>query len=209
MDAGDMQNTKSRDARTQPRNARVVFACLALVAGMGGLAYASVPLYQLFCQVTGYGGTTQRVVNSQGIEILDREATVRFDANTSTGLNWEFKPVQRSVKVKLGEMTQVSYFIENNTDQVLQGTATFNVTPQSVGAYFNKIECFCFTDTVVQPGERLDMPVVFFLDPDMVDSEEVSGVQTVTLSYTFFPLEDDQEPLTSSAIENTADPAGG
>lgn len=203
------ETTEPNNAMRQPRNARVVFACLALVAGMGGLAYASVPLYQLFCQVTGYGGTTQRALNSQGVEILDREATVRFDANSAPGLNWDFKPVQRSVTVKLGEMTKVSYSVENNTDDVLRGSATFNVTPQSVGAYFNKIECFCFTETVVQPGEKLDMPVIFYLDPEMVDSEEVAGINTITLSYTFFESEAGEDPLASNAIENSADAAGG
>lgn len=203
------ETTRPEGAKGQSRNARVVFACLALVMGMGGLAYASVPLYQLFCQVTGYGGTTQRAVNSEGIEILEREATVRFDANSAPGLNWDFKPAQRSVTVKLGEMTKISYTVENNTDDVLRGNATFNVTPQSVGAYFNKIECFCFTDTEVQPGEKLDMPVVFYLDPEMIDSEEVADLRTITLSYTFFASDVDREPMTSSAIENSADAAGG
>ncbi|MGI9401630.1 MAG: cytochrome c oxidase assembly protein [Rhizobiaceae bacterium] len=205
-----MHETTGPDrAKMQMRNSRVVFACLAVVVGMGGLAYASVPLYQLFCQVTGYGGTTQRATNSQGIEILDREATVRFDANTAPDLDWDFKPVQRSVKVKLGEMTQISYTIENNTDRVLQGSATFNVTPQSVGAYFNKIECFCFTETMVEPGEKLEMPVVFYLDPEMVESEEVADIQTVTLSYTFFASEPDQDTLSSNTIEKSAGSAGG
>ena len=115
--------------------------------------------------------------------------TVRFDANTASGLNWEFRPEQRSVDVKLGQKMQVNYVAENLSDKTLHGTATFNVTPQAAGAYFNKIECFCFTETSIAPGEKLVMPVVFFVDPDMDAELELKAVSTITLSYTFFQNE--------------------
>lgn len=156
---------------------------------MAGLAYASVPLYQLFCQVTGYGGTTQKAVSSQGIAISEREVTIRFDANTDPSLGWDFKPVERQVTLKLGETTQIAYVAENTSGEPLTGTATFNVTPQSAGAYFNKIDCFCFTETTLQPGEKLDMPVVFFVDPEMLEEEETKRLTTLTLSYTFYRTE--------------------
>jgi cytochrome c oxidase assembly protein subunit 11 len=156
-----------------------------MVAAMGGLAYASVPLYRLFCQVTGYGGTTQRA-ESIGGEIIDREITVRFDANVSPGIHWQFEPMQREIKVKLGEVATARYRATNLSKRPLTGTATFNVTPESTGIYFNKLECFCFTETTLAPGESLEMPVVFFVDPEMVDSEEAGAVRTITLSYTFF-----------------------
>jgi cytochrome c oxidase assembly protein subunit 11 len=200
---------KHETGTTGRRNGRVVLLCLLLVAGMGGLSYASVPLYRLFCQVTGYGGTTRQAVNTEGIEILDREISVRFDANTAPGLDWVFKPVQRAVTVKLGEIAKISYSVENKTDKVLYGNATFNVTPQSVGSYFNKIECFCFTETVVQAGETLDMPVVFYMDPEMDRDAEAGSIQTVTLSYTFFPADDDREPLASRKNDSPVGEVGG
>lgn len=170
-------------------NSRVAVLCLSLVAGMGGLAYASVPLYEMFCSVTGYGGTTQAAENNNGIQILDRDVKVRFDANITNSLDWEFEAVQRDVTVKLGEQVQIAYLAKNLSDEPLAGTATFNVTPQSAGAYFNKIECFCFTQTTLQPGEELEMPVVFFVDPEMVNERETKDIHTITLSYTFFPKE--------------------
>ena len=168
-------------------NARIAALCLSLVAGMGGLAYASVPLYQLFCQVTGYGGTTRAVENAEGITVIDRDIKVRFDANISSGLDWQFAANQRDVTIKLGEQTQISYHAKNVSDKPLTGSATFNVTPQSAGAYFNKIECFCFTETTLQPGEELEMPVVFFVDPELINEIETKDIHTITLSYTFFP----------------------
>lgn len=189
-------------------NMRIVAACLLVVAGMGGMAYAAVPLYQLFCQVTGYGGTTQRTANSEGIEILDRQIAVRFDANTAPGLGWEFYPAQRQVTLKLGEVKTIRYFVENNTGKELNGTATFNVTPQSAGYLFNKLECFCFTETRVPAGEKLEMPVVFFVDPDLVNAEETRDIQTITLSYTFFPSQNEGKPVAESKV-NTKQGADG
>lgn len=177
--------TKQPDRK--PNNAGVVIACLFFVVVMGGMAYAAVPLYQLFCQVTGYGGTTQRA-EQYSDTILDRTIKVRFDANTN-GLPWDFGPKQREVELRIGETVQVEYEAINKTDRPRAGQATFNVTPQAAGAYFNKVECFCFTETELQPGESLDMPVVFFIDPAIVEQAETKNIDTITLSYTFFPHE--------------------
>ena len=167
-----------------------------------------MPLYNLFCRVTGYAGTTQVAVNSEGIRIIDREVKVRFDANIEKGFGWEFAPVQRDVALKLGETREIAYRARNLTDKPLTGTATFNVTPQSAGAYFNKIECFCFTETTLQPGEELIMPVVFFVDPDMADTEETRDIHTITLSYTFFERETEEKPL-AVLSEPQRDETGG
>ncbi|EJM98503.1 cytochrome c oxidase assembly protein [Phyllobacterium sp. YR531] len=165
----------------------IAISCLAFFFGMVGMAFAAVPLYAMFCQVTGYGGTTQRV-EQMSDTILDKTITVRFDANTSGGLPWDFKPVQREVTMKIGETKLIKYEAKNITSQPTSGRALFNVTPMAAGAYFNKVECFCFTDTVLKPGEDLEMPVVFFVDPEIVNAPELKGVNTITLSYTFFPI---------------------
>jgi len=178
-------------------NRNLVIACSAIVVGMVGLSYAAVPLYRIFCQITGYGGTTQRADNTDDIKIIDRQMTVRFDGNIARGLDWEFKPKVRQVTLKLGEQMQFSYVAENLSDKPLTGTATFNVTPQYAGAYFNKIECFCFTETTLQPGEKIEMPVVFFIDPDLDQEEIMKNLKTITLSYTFFPKQMDTAPLAS------------
>ena len=197
-----------KDMRAGRANRRVAVACVSAVAVMVGMAYAAVPLYNLFCRVTGYAGTTQVAVNSEGIRIVDREVKVRFDANIEKGFGWEFAPVQRDVALKLGETREIAYRARNLTDKPLTGTATFNVTPQSAGAYFNKIECFCFTETTVQPGEELIMPVVFFVDPDMADTEETRDIHTITLSYTFFERETEEKPI-AVLSEPQRDETGG
>jgi cytochrome c oxidase assembly protein subunit 11 len=173
---------------SQRSNLVVAGACVAFIAGMVGMAYASVPLYKLFCQVTGYGGTTQRA-DTYADRILDRTITIRFDANTSGGLPWEFQPTAREITGRIGETLQATYRAVNRFDAPTYGRATFNVTPEMAGAYFNKVECFCFTDTTLAPGEALDMPVVFYVDPDIVDVPELKDIKTITLSYTFFPIE--------------------
>lgn len=180
-----MTVTPPPNLRKERSNRLIAGACLAFFAGMVGMAYAAVPLYKMFCQVTGYGGTTQRV-EQYSDRILDRDITVRFDANTA-GIPWDFKPVARDVTIKIGETTQASYTATNLFSQPVSGRATFNVTPELAGAYFNKVECFCFTDTELKPGETLDMPVVFYVDPAIVDVPELKNIKTITLSYTFFP----------------------
>ena len=177
-----------RSAKQRRLNVIVAACCVAFFAGMVGMAYAAVPLYQLFCQVTGYGGTTQRVTQYSD-KILDRTIHVRFDANTSGALPWEFKPVEREITLRIGETTQIAYEAKNLGPAPTAGRATFNVSPSLAGAYFNKVECFCFTDTTLKPGETLDMPVVFYIDPEIVDVPELADLKTITLSYTFFPIE--------------------
>lgn len=175
--------------KQRARSNRIVAAsCLTFFAGMVGMAYAAVPLYEMFCRVTGYGGTTQRV-EQYSDRVLDRTITVRFDANVSGGLPWDFKPVQRSVELRIGETTQVAYEARNVFTKPTAGRASFNVSPSLAGAYFNKVECFCFTDTTLQPGESMDMPVVFYVDPAIVDVPELAKLKTITLSYTFFPID--------------------
>ena len=186
--------TKAADNNTGDarNNLRVVTMCLGMVFGMGGLAYASVPLYELFCRVTGYGGTTQVATNVDGISAIDRDINVRFDANTARELNWEFAPETREVTLKMGEKMLVNYVAKNLSDEPIVGMATFNVTPQAAGIFFNKIECFCFTDTYIEPGGTLEMPVTFFVDPEMDQEEAMKALNTITLSYTFY--ESDEDP---------------
>lgn len=202
------------DPGTRTSNKLVAGVCLAFFGGMIGMAYAAVPLYAMFCQMTGYGGTTQRV-EQYSDRILDRKITVRFDANISGGLPWDFKPGARDVTMKIGETTLAHYTATNLFDRPTSGRATFNVTPEMAGAYFNKVECFCFTDTTLKPGESLDMPVVFYVDPDIVDLPEMRDVKTITLSYTFFPI-DGEEPVaaaprveTDTTIDDTDAKLGG
>lgn len=165
---------------------------VAIGLGMAGLAWASVPLYDMFCRVTGFAGTTQ--VASQGADrVLDRMVNVRFDASTVRGMPWEFRPVQTAMKIQIGETALAFYEAYNPTDRVVAGTATYNVAPFSAGGYFTKIDCFCFTEQVLQPGERVRMPVTFYVDPEIVDDAETAGVTTITLSYTFFETELDSQ----------------
>jgi len=181
--------TSSSETTPKQRSNRVVVGtCLAFVAGMVGMAYAAVPLYDMFCRVTGYNGTTQRVEQASDV-ILDEKVRVTFDANTSGGLPWEFKPVQRDIDIRIGETVQVMYRAKNLSSKPTTGQATFNVTPMQAGAYFNKVQCFCFTETTLQPGEEMEMPVVFFVDPEIVKAVETKDIKTLTLSYTFYPRE--------------------
>ncbi|WP_112945802.1 MULTISPECIES: cytochrome c oxidase assembly protein [unclassified Rhizobium] len=180
------------EAQSTPRkprnNSAVVFMCLAFVFGMGAASYAAVPLYRMFCQLTGYNGTTQRVEQASSV-ILDRKMRVTFDANVAPGLDWEFKPVEREVNPRIGETIQVNFTAVNKSDKPSRGQAVFNVTPGEAGVYFNKVQCFCFNETELKPGEKLEMPVVFYIDADIVKAVESKDIHTVTLSYTFYPKE--------------------
>lgn len=168
-------------------NLRVALILGGLVAGMVGMAYAAVPLYNIFCQVTGYGGTTQ-VATSNPKGTIDREMTTRFDATVSAGLPITVRPAAH-VTDPIGNAHTVTYIATNNSDQELTTTASFNVTPDLAGVYFNKIECFCFTEQTLAPGETVEMPVTFFIDPDIDDKAELDTVKEITLSYTFYPSE--------------------
>lgn len=156
---------------------------------MFGVAFAAVPLYDLFCRVTGYGGTTQTADAYAAIE-TDIPMNIRFDANISHDLPWKFRPKQREVTVNLGETITIEYEAQNLSDEPITGTATFNVSPESAGAYFNKIECFCFTEQKLAPGEKVDMPVNFFVDPEMLEDIDSSWIKTITLSYTFMRVDE-------------------
>lgn len=171
-----------------PRNLRVALMAASVAAGMVGLSFASVPLYRLFCQVTGFGGTTQRA-DAAPEQVSDKIVSVRFDANTSEKLPWAFHPVQNTVNVRVGEQSMAYYEAINRSGETLTGTAVFNVTPPQAGAYFNKIQCFCFTEQTLQPGESIEMPVSFFVDPDMLEDPDAAGIKEITLSYTFYPVD--------------------
>ncbi len=179
--------TQTQNTANSTRNGLLAGACVVVVAGMVGMAYAAVPLYQLFCQVTGYAGTTKRADAAPGT-VGKRQFTVRFDANVNRGLGWSFKPVQRKVSLKAGQQTLAYYEAQNNTSEQRTGTATFNVTPMEAGAYFNKIECFCFTEQTLQANQSISMPVAFYIDPDIEKDPNLKSLTTITLSYTFFPL---------------------
>ena len=168
------------------RNNTVLVSCLAVVIGMVGLAYASVPLYDMFCRVTGYGGTTQRAASAP-TTVSDRIITVRFDTNTDRELPWTFQPEQRSVSVKVGENRLVFFRAVNNSDHPVVGHATFNVVPDRAGRYFNKIQCFCFTEQRLDPGQSVDMPVSFFIAPEILSDRDGAAINEITLSYTFYP----------------------
>lgn len=159
---------------------------LAMIAvGMVLLAYASVPLYRMFCQVTGFGGTPMLAQRAPDT-VVDRTIRVRFNADTAPGLPWEFAPVERMVTVKLGESRLAVFTAENQSDEPMHGVATYNVVPHSMGRYFEKVQCFCFEEQVLKPHEKVNMPVSFFIDPAMLKDPETRGIKEVTLSYTFF-----------------------
>ncbi|MFK7944846.1 MAG: cytochrome c oxidase assembly protein [Paracoccaceae bacterium] len=170
---------------------RTLIPIVGTVLGMTAMAWAAVPLYDWFCRVTGYGGTTQQSARAPA-EILDRTVTVRFDASTSSGMPWRFRPAQTTQEIRIGETGLAFYEASNPTDRPVTGTASFNVTPLSMGSYFTKIECFCFTEQTLQPGERVMMPVTYFVDPEMIADDETDRVHTITLSYTFFETEPEQ-----------------
>lgn len=166
------------------RNKRVALAGLAMAAGMVGLAYASVPLYQLFCQITGYGGTTQ-IASESPKGAIARKMTVRFDSNVANNLNWTVTPAA-PITDSIGLVDTVSFTATNHSSKPVTGQAIFNVSPERAGIYFNKIECFCFTEQTLQPGEAVDMPIVFFLDPELDTNSELDTIKEITLSYTFY-----------------------
>ena len=167
------------------QNNRIALRLGAVVAVMVALSFAAVPFYSWFCRVTGFGGTTA-VASVASDEILDRTVTVRFDANTAPDMPWEFRPVERTMTVRIGESGLAFYEAYNPTDETVAGVASYNVAPYSAGGYFTKIACFCFDMQVLGPGERIEMPVSFFVDPAMVDDREASHVTAITLSYTMF-----------------------
>lgn len=166
------------------QNVRVAAILAIVVGGMVGAAYAAVPLYELFCRVTGFGGTTQ-VASANPKGVIGREMTVRFDSNVELGLPWTVKPATPAT-AKIGTVETVTFLATNNSNKPLTGQAIFNVTPEQTGIYFNKIECFCFTEQTLQPGETVEMPVTFFVDPDIDQNGDLDTIREITLSYTFY-----------------------
>ena len=175
------------------RNGTTVTLLAAVVCGRVGLSFASVPLYRLFCQATGFGGTTQRAASAPG-PVADALVTVRFDAATSPELGWEFRPLETAVKVHPGEQREVFFRATNRTSETVTGTATYNVTPTKTGIYFDKLQCFCFNAQQLGPGESRDMGVVFFVDPELLTDPGTSDVRTITLSYTMFRAPQSESP---------------
>jgi cytochrome c oxidase assembly protein subunit 11 len=176
------------------RNRRVALMAAGGFVFMLGMSFASVPLYDLFCRVTGYGGTTQ-VATKAPDRVTDRVFTVRFDANVAAGLGWRFEPEASEITLRAGEVKTVGYRVRNIQSQASTGIASFNVTPEQTGMYFNKIACFCFTEQTLQPGETRAEEVVFFIDPAMSEDKTLDSIQTITLSYTFFPVKTNPRPL--------------
>lgn len=172
-------------------NKKVALIVVSVVAGMIGMAYAAVPLYDLFCRVTGYGGTTQRVELASS-DVLDRTMKVRFTANVHRDMPWDFEAKQVTQELKIGEQGLAYYEAHNPTDYTIVGRATYNVAPHKAGSYFSKIDCFCFTEQILKPGERVDMPVVYYIDPEIDQDINLDEVTEVTLSYTFFILDEEE-----------------
>ncbi len=186
--------------KIRPRDRRLAIALVALTAAMVGLSFAAVPLYSLFCKVTGFGGTTQ-VASVAPNALGQAKVTVRFDSNVSGGLAWTFHPDQENVTVATGETKTITYTLRNDTARETTGIASFNVTPELAGQYFNKIQCFCFTEQTLKPGETREENVVFFVDPAIEKDPEFNRMTTITLSYTFFPA---KTPAASSAASAPA-----
>jgi cytochrome c oxidase assembly protein subunit 11 len=184
-----MRQANAASAKTAGRNnGLIVVLCVVFVACMVGMSYASVPLYRLFCQVTGFNGTTQRVEQASPV-ILDNTIRVTFDANVASGLPWNFKPLQREIVPRIGETVEVKFLVQNTSNEPTRGQAIFNVTPVEAGAYFNKVQCFCFDETDLAPGEKREMSVVFYVDPEITKTVDTKDIGTLTLSYTYYPRE--------------------
>lgn len=194
----------NRDEELIRKNARTGLMVLAFVMVMVGVAFAAVPLYDLFCRVTGFGGTTQVAASLPSeTEILDRTVTINFSSQTGRNMPWEFKPEMRAVDVRLGERGITNYFAKNPTSAPVGGTAVYNVTPLKVGKYFHKIQCFCFDEQVLMPGQEMSMPVLFFVDPAMQDDPNMDDVTTITLSYTFYKSESEELESALEAFYNS------
>jgi cytochrome c oxidase assembly protein subunit 11 len=197
---GNGSNGQQRQAPA--RHGAIAAVCAVVALGMVGMSFAAVPLYRLYCQVTGYAGTTQRAEKASDI-VLDRTLKVHFDSNVAADLPWTFEPAQRSLEVKIGENMLAFYRATNNTDRAITGTAVFNVTPEAIGIHFNKVECFCFTEQTLEPGQTVDMPVSFYVDPAFVDDEDTKDLSELTLSYTFYAVDPPKKQLGQAEATGT------
>ena len=206
-----MPNQNMSDKRRQSRNLKTAVVLFGVVSGMVGLSFAAVPLYQLFCQVTGFGGTTGVAAAAPGATgPEDQKVVVTFDSNVARDLNWEFRPEQRRLTVRGGEGALAFYSAKNDGTKPITGTASFNVTPYKAGIYFIKTECFCFTEQTLQPGQQVDMPVQFYIDPDLFTDPDTKDVRDIVLSYTFHRAADAAQPeqKTSAVATGDARPGG-
>jgi len=193
-------------------NARTAWILVAVVSGMLALAYAASPLYDLFCRTTGFGGTPLVAEKgAQGTErpMIDRTVNVRFDSNVDANLPWRFTPLEREVKIRLGEEKLAFYRVTNLSQRPIVGTSTYNVTPEHSGPWFNKLQCFCFTEQLLMPGQSIDMPVVFFVDPEMDKDRRYDNVRTITLSYTFFEAKTERAKTLLGSVSADATGKGG
>jgi cytochrome c oxidase assembly protein subunit 11 len=187
--------TSTPDTRQGPKpdpvrrgsNRGVVFACLSALLVMGAATWAAVPLYRIFCQVTGYGGTPMRAEKAPE-KASERTILIRFDANVTPGMPWQFEPAQRTLEVKIGENALAFYRAHNTSDHPITGSASYNVSPDTAGAFFGKIECFCFTEQTLKAGEQVEMPLSFFVDPSILEDRDAAHIKEITLSYTFYPV---------------------
>lgn len=170
-------------------NRSMAISLIALVCGMIMLTYASVPLYRLFCDITGFGGTPRQATEGAA-RVTDQLITVRFNADTDAALGWDFKALQGPTQLRIGETVLAHFEAVNRSNKPVTGTATYNVTPHGAGPYFNKIQCFCFERQTLKPGEKADFPVSYFIDPAILDDPDTKNIRTITLSYTFFPVQD-------------------
>ena len=190
---------KRSSRRGLTRDAIVAAICGFVVVLMVGAAYAAVPFYNWFCRATGFNGTTQVATSAPTGAPLERKIAVRFDSNVAGGLPWKFEPEQTEIEVKIGEVVTVFYKVTNKSARTTTGQAAYNVAPLTVGSYFEKINCFCFTEQTLQPGEKRDMAVVFYVDPKLANDSEEDMVNNITLSYTFFPVRVPERPVAESA----------
>ncbi|WP_227271289.1 cytochrome c oxidase assembly protein [Roseobacter weihaiensis] len=184
--------------------AKTVAQTVSVVIFMGALAWASVPLYDWFCRVTGFGGVTG-VSDVAPEDVLDQTITVRFDGSLNNHMPWEFKPVEREMEVRIGESGLAFYEAYNPTDRPIAGSASYNVTPYQAGGFFNKIQCFCFEEQVLQPGERVQMPVTFYVDPEIVEDRDGKHIHTITLSYTFYEIDLPEDYADVQASDTSSD----
>ena len=199
-----MTNQPTPTRKASRRDTAVAAVCGFVVALMVGASYAAVPFYNWFCRVTGFNGTTQVATASPTFE-LERKVAVRFDANVAGGLPWKFEPEQTELKVHIGQVVTAYYDVINQSARPTTGQAAYNVTPLTVGSYFNKINCFCFTEQHLGPGEKRQMAVVFYVDPSIVKDSDDDGLNTITLSYTFYPLRDaEPKPLAARESDSRA-----
>jgi cytochrome c oxidase assembly protein subunit 11 len=195
---------KASSRRGLTRDATVAAICGFVAVLMVGAAYAAVPFYNWFCRATGFNGTTQVATSAPSAAPLARKIAIRFDSNVAGGLPWKFEPEQTEIEIKIGEVTTVFYKVTNQSARTTTGQAAYNVAPLTVGSYFEKINCFCFTEQTMAPGETREMPVVFYVDPSIIKDSDNDGLNTITLSYTFYPVRDPAaKPLAASEVEKS------